>query len=165
MSKMGLHDPFGHLKYKLLPKERPRVKLVVWLPTTKSQESTWFPCVQVACEMSLESYWWRLQLCFRPHPDRKSSHKVIAPQSHRSSNLGNFETPKWESTTKKPFGCRPRGEVQSILYGGRWRLPLSPGCGESCESKVTHGLSWHQKCYNNALTNLLIDFVQVYVSE
>jgi len=29
MSKMGSHDPFGHLKHKLWPKERPRVKLAV----------------------------------------------------------------------------------------------------------------------------------------
>jgi hypothetical protein len=45
MSKMGSHDPFGHLKHKLWPKERPRVKLSIWLLTTKSQESPWFPCV------------------------------------------------------------------------------------------------------------------------
>jgi hypothetical protein len=35
MSKMDLHDPFGHLKHKLWPKEGPGVKLAVWLPTTK----------------------------------------------------------------------------------------------------------------------------------
>ncbi len=29
MSKMGSHDPFGHLKHKLWPKERPRVKLAI----------------------------------------------------------------------------------------------------------------------------------------
>jgi hypothetical protein len=29
MFKMGSHDPFGHLKHKLWPKERPRVKLAV----------------------------------------------------------------------------------------------------------------------------------------
>jgi hypothetical protein len=46
---MGLHDPFGHLKHKLWLKERPRVKLVVWLPTIKSWESTRFCCVQVVC--------------------------------------------------------------------------------------------------------------------
>jgi hypothetical protein len=28
MSKMGLHDPFGHLKHKLWPKEGSGVKLV-----------------------------------------------------------------------------------------------------------------------------------------
>jgi len=29
MSKMGLHDPFGHLKHKLWPKEGPGVKLAI----------------------------------------------------------------------------------------------------------------------------------------
>jgi hypothetical protein len=29
MFKMGLHDPFGHLKHKLWPKERPGVKLII----------------------------------------------------------------------------------------------------------------------------------------
>jgi hypothetical protein len=39
MSKMSLHDPFGYLQHKLWPKERLGVKLPIWLPTTKSQES------------------------------------------------------------------------------------------------------------------------------
>jgi hypothetical protein len=29
MSKMGSHEPFGHLQHKLWPKERPGVKLPV----------------------------------------------------------------------------------------------------------------------------------------
>jgi hypothetical protein len=37
---MASHEPFGHLQPKLWAKEGPRVKLAVWLPTTKSQEST-----------------------------------------------------------------------------------------------------------------------------
>jgi hypothetical protein len=45
MSKMGSHDPVGHLKHKLWPKEGTRVKLTIRFPTTKSQESTRFPCV------------------------------------------------------------------------------------------------------------------------
>jgi len=40
MSKMGLHDPFGHFKHKLWPKERSAIKLSIWLLTTKSQESS-----------------------------------------------------------------------------------------------------------------------------
>ncbi len=52
MSKMGLHDPFQHLKHKLWPKERPGVKL----PITKSQELTRFPCVEVACNKPLKSF-------------------------------------------------------------------------------------------------------------
>jgi len=38
MCKMGSHDPFGRSEHKLWPKEGPRVKLPIGLPTTKSQE-------------------------------------------------------------------------------------------------------------------------------
>jgi len=38
MSKLGLHDPFGHLKHKFWPKEGPEVKLPIWLSTTKSHK-------------------------------------------------------------------------------------------------------------------------------
>jgi len=36
---MGSHDPFKHLKHKLWPKERSGVKLPIWFPTIKIQES------------------------------------------------------------------------------------------------------------------------------
>jgi hypothetical protein len=62
-------------------------------------------------------------------------------QSPESPNQDNFEIPLWESWEKKPFGCGCHGEVQRILYEGRWWLPPSPGCGESRESKVARGLS------------------------
>jgi hypothetical protein len=42
MFKMNSHDPFGHLKHKLWPKERLRVKLTVWFLTIKSRELTDF---------------------------------------------------------------------------------------------------------------------------
>jgi hypothetical protein len=99
MSKMGLHDPFGHLKHKLWPKEGSGIKLAIWLQTIKSQESTQFPCMQVACHISLESFWWALQLCFRPHLNRRSAHKVMGPQSRGSPNFRNFRTP-----IRLPFG-------------------------------------------------------------
>jgi hypothetical protein len=35
-----------------------------------------------------------------------------------------------------PFRCNLGEELQRILYGGRWWLPLSPGRGESSESKL-----------------------------
>ncbi len=47
----------------------------------------------------------------------------------------NFGTPTWESREFVPFGCSLGGELQRILYGGRWWLPPSPGRGESCVSK------------------------------
>jgi hypothetical protein len=36
---------------------------------------------------------------------------------------------------KKPFGCGSRRVTQRILYGGRWWLPPSSGCGESSVSR------------------------------
>jgi hypothetical protein len=39
-AQMALHGPFGHLQPKLWAKEESGIKLSVWLPTTKSREST-----------------------------------------------------------------------------------------------------------------------------
>jgi hypothetical protein len=136
MSKMGSHRPFGHLKHKLWPKERPVVKLAVWLSATKSQESTQFPCVQPACNIPLKSSRRGLQLCFRPHHDQRSAQEVMRSQSCKSLSWWNFGTLTWESQDKKPFGCGPRGEAHSILYGGRWWLSSSPGRGESYVSEL-----------------------------
>ncbi len=69
MSKMASHEPFGHLQHKLWSKERPRVKLTIWLPTTKSRESTRSRGVQVECDTPLKSFQGELQVCFRPHPN------------------------------------------------------------------------------------------------
>jgi hypothetical protein len=100
MSKIGSHDPFEHLKHKLWQKERSRVKLTIWLWIIKSRESPQLPCVQVACNIPLESSWWRLQLLFRPHLNQRSAYKVMGPQSCRSPNFKNFETPIWSPKTK-----------------------------------------------------------------
>jgi len=67
-------------------------------------------------------------------------------QSLGSPNQDNFGTPLWEFRENVSFGCKCDGETQRILYGGRWWLPLSPGRGESSESKVARGLSQHQEC-------------------
>jgi hypothetical protein len=133
---MGSHCSFGHLKHKLWPKEGSGVKLPVWLLTRKSQESTWFTCLQMTCNILLKSSWQGLQLCFRLHFDPRSTRKVMGLQSRRSPNLGDFRTPTWESRDNKPFGCGPCGEVQSILWGRRWWLPPSPGRGESYVSML-----------------------------
>jgi len=59
----------GHLSPKLWAKEGPRVKLAVWLPTTKSRESTSFRPLNWECNMSLERSRRGLQVWFRPHCD------------------------------------------------------------------------------------------------
>jgi hypothetical protein len=78
-------------------------------------------------------------------------------QSPRNPNRDSFKTPTWESRDKKPFGCGPHGVAQSILYGERWWLPpslelpvASPSTKDAPECE---------------LTNLLVDLMQVQVSE
>jgi hypothetical protein len=57
------------------------------------------------------------------------------PGLHPGQFRDNFGTPTWESREKEPFGCSLGGVWQRILYGGRWWLPPSPGCGVSCGPK------------------------------
>jgi len=151
---MALHEPFGHLQHKLWAKEGPGVKLAVWLPTTKSRESTRVRRLQEECNMTLESSWRELQDFFRPHPNQRFEQEVMDAQSLGSPTRDNFGTPPWESWEKVSFGCSLHGELQRILYGGRWWLPPSPGRGESSESEVARGLSQHQKGAEWVLTNL-----------
>jgi hypothetical protein len=77
---MGLHDSFGHLKHKLLLKERLRIKLTICLPIIKSKKSPWFFCMQVACHIPLNNSQQRLQIYFRPHINWRSTHKLWAPK-------------------------------------------------------------------------------------
>jgi len=118
MSKMSSHDPFGHLKHKLWPKESRGVKLVVWLLATKSQESTRFSCVEVACDIPLESSQWGLELCFK---------NISIEGFHANGNLnfGNFDTPIWKSQDKMSFGCGSRQEAHNI----RGKVVASPKFG------------------------------------
>jgi hypothetical protein len=44
--------------------------------TTKSRESTRPRCVQVECDTLLESSQGELQVCFRPHPNRRSKQEL-----------------------------------------------------------------------------------------
>jgi hypothetical protein len=154
MSKMASHEPFGHLQLKLWAKEGPGVKPTIWLPTTKSRESTSSRRLQKECNVALESCQRELQLWFRPHSNWRLEPWDMSVQSLGSLTRDNFRTPPWESREKVPFGCGSHGVTQRILYGGRWWLPLSPGRGESCESKVTRGLSQHQMDVEWVLTNL-----------
>jgi hypothetical protein len=81
MSKMGSHCSFGHLKGKLWAKEGPGVKLTVWLPTTKSRESTSSQHPIWECNTALESSRRGLQLCFRPRRDQTLQSGDICVQS------------------------------------------------------------------------------------
>jgi hypothetical protein len=78
---MTSHWQFGHLQPKLWAKEGPRVKLAIWLPTTKSQESTFFRRPIWACNMALKRPRRGLQLWFRPCCDPTLQSGVMAVQS------------------------------------------------------------------------------------
>jgi hypothetical protein len=133
---MGSHCPFGHLKHKLWPKEGPKVKLAIWFPTTKSRESTQFRCMQVAWDMSLESFRWRLQLFFRLHLNPRSTHKVMGPQSRKSPNFGNFGTPTWVPGQKAIWMWAPWVGMKYTIRGEGDGFPqaqavvsfVSPSC-------------------------------------
>jgi len=139
---MALHWSFGHLQPKLWAKEGSGVKLAVWLPTTKNQESTFSRLPNWECNMALERSRRGLQLWFRPRHGQTLQSGVMSFQSPgipTGTISGQFQnnvgTLTWESREKEPFGCSPWGALQRILYGGRWWLPPSPSRGESCVSK------------------------------
>jgi len=123
MSKMASHWPFGHLQTKLWAKEGPGVKLPIWLPTTKSRESTSSRRCLKEYNTALENSRWELQLWFRIRPYLSLGRRDMPIQSPGTAT--------WESREKEPFGCSLCGETQRILYGGRWWLPPSLGRGES----------------------------------
>jgi hypothetical protein len=81
---MASHWSFGYLQPKLWAKEGPGVKLPVWLPTTKSQESTSSRDPIWVCDMALEISRRGLQLWLRPCCDRTLQSGVIAVQSSGS---------------------------------------------------------------------------------
>jgi len=98
----------------------------IWTSTThvmakkKGRESNWqfdswplkvdnWPdpsACKVECETPLESFWGKLQVCFKLHPNRRFEQRVMTSQSLESPNWDSFETLTWESHDKKPFRCR-----------------------------------------------------------
>jgi hypothetical protein len=156
MSKMASHESFGHLQPKLWAKEGPGVKLAVWLPTTKSWESTSSRRLQQECDMALESSRRELQLWFKPRPDPSLVWEVMNVQSPGSPNRDSFGTPLWESWEKKPFGCslraklRRRGKVVASPESRSWWVKWV---------QVAHGLSQHPKGAEWVLTNLWLVFL------
>ncbi len=93
-------------------------KLAIWLPTTKSRELIWFPCVQVACNISLKSSWQGLQLCFRLHLNWRSARKVMGPQSREGPNFGNFKGLPFGSPERKCNLDVDLVERQRVYYKG-----------------------------------------------
>jgi hypothetical protein len=81
---MASHWQFEHLQPKLWAKEGPGVKLTVWFPTTKSQESTSSRRRLEECDMALEGSQRELQHWFKARPDPSSGRGAMAIQSFGS---------------------------------------------------------------------------------
>ncbi len=157
MFKMGSHDPFGHFKHKLGPIEGSRVKLAIWLPTTKSWEYPWFPCVKVWYDIPLESSQRGLQLCFIPHFNWRFAHKVMGPQI-----LGILGLPLGSPKTKWHLGVGPM--VRHIVYykgegGGFPQVWVVVSLGSLCLPVARPCTKVLQLCINQ-----LVWFVQVCVN-
>jgi hypothetical protein len=125
---MASHWSFGHLQPKLWAKEGPGVKLAIWLPTTKSREST-------SSQHGVGKILTRATALVQTSSRSNFAVGSYELPKFRDSNQDNFGTPFRESQEFVPFGCNLHGKLQRILYGGRCWLPLSPGRGESCVSK------------------------------
>ncbi len=108
----------------------------------------------MACHISLKKFRRWLQLFFRPHLNRRSTHKVMGVQSCKSPNLGKFGDSNLGVPRQDDIWVLPLGQAEIILkWGGWWGSP-SPGHVTPCESMFARGLSVHQKRSNYALTNL-----------
>jgi len=154
MYKMGLHDPFGHLITQVMVKRRVKI----WLSSTKSHESPRFPYVQLACNISLESSRQRLQLCFIPHLNWRSAHKIIVPKVTRIPTLGISKLPLRSPETKWHLGVSLVARHRVYHKSRSWFVLWVCGCPWFISWVC--GCPWFvhaPKCSNYALTNLLFD--------
>jgi hypothetical protein len=101
---MTSHWSFGHLQLKLWAKEGPGVKPPIWLPTTKSRESTRSRHALGECNTSLKRSRWGLQDWFRPCPDPRSGRGVMVVQSPESPT-GTHSGQLWDSISGVPGKC------------------------------------------------------------
>jgi hypothetical protein len=163
MSKMGSHDPFEHLKHKLWPKEGLGIKLVVWFPPTKSWESTWFPYVQVACNISFKISQQGLQFCIRSYLNRRSTHKVMGPKVAGVPTL---------RISGFPFGS-PRTKYHLDVGLMERRRVYCKGEGDGFPKSEPWWVLWVRVClwlvlalkvFKLCTNQLIVWFVQIHVS-
>jgi len=148
MSKMGSHCPFGHVQPKLWAKEGSGVKLPVWLPTIKSQESTSFRRRFKECDTELESSRQELQLWFKARPNPSSRRRAMTVQSPEIPTRDSFGTPTWESREKKPFGCSLTESYRVYYIGEGGGFPRVQAV-VSLVCKSARGLSQHPRVFPN----------------
>ncbi len=116
MYKMGFHEPFGHFKHKLWPKERLGVKLPIWLPTIKSRES---PPISL-CEWPATYHWKALDESYNFYLDLISIEGLHAKLWASKVAGVLWESQMWEFRDfrdKMTFGCWSHGQAQCTIRG------------------------------------------------
>jgi hypothetical protein len=133
---MGLHGPFGHLQHTLWQKERPKIKLAVWFPTTKSRKSAQPQC---ACRWSATYLWKVLEESYKFALDLIP----IGGQKQRVMTSQSPESLNWDSglllgspRTKSHSMWVPQRGAKNIVWG---KVVASP------ESK-SWWILWVQSC-------------------
>jgi hypothetical protein len=147
---MASHWSFGHLQPKLWAKEGPGVKLpgvklAIWLPTTKSRESTSSRCLIRKCDMALKRSWQGLQLWFRPRRDPTPQSGVMAVQSSRSP-AGTISGQFRDSISGVPTKCAirvppPRSNAEYTIGSKVVSLVCPSARGKSQHPRVSRMLN------------------------
>jgi len=122
--------------------------------------------MKVACNIQLERFRWVLQLCFRPHLNRRFAGKIIGPRKLRESKLWEFQDSHlgilrqndiWVLVPWPSIEYTIRGKVVASPKFGLWWVLWIYVC-----SWLVHA----PKCCNYALTNLLFGLCRsVWVNE
>jgi hypothetical protein len=161
---MGSEDPFEHLKHKLWSKERPRVKLAIWLLTIKSQELTDF----LACRERATYHWKALDEGYNFSLNFiaiKGLHvKLWAPKVVRILTVGITGLPLGSPTTKCHLDVALWKDVENIIWG---KVLASPKFGPWWVLWVW-GCPWlvlAPKVFKLCTNQHVVWFVQIWMSE
>jgi hypothetical protein len=116
MFKMGSHDPFGHFKHKLWPKEGSRVKLAIWLLTKVRNHPD-----SLACKWRATYHWKSLNKGYNVSLDlisiRGLHTKLSAPKVMGVLTLGILGFPLGSPETKWHLGDGPMVK-HKVYYKG-----------------------------------------------
>jgi hypothetical protein len=139
MSKMGLHDPFGHLNHKLWPKERPKSKFDP--PPLKVGNHPNF----LACKWHATYCWKAFNKGYNFASNLisiRGLHTKLWPRKIMGvPTLGILGFPLGSPGTKCHLGASLVTKHKVYYNEERWWLPPSSGRGESCESEFARGSS------------------------
>jgi hypothetical protein len=164
MSKISSHDPFGNLKHKLWPKERPGVKLAIWLLTIKSRESPQFPCVQVACHILLKNSRQRLDLFLDLISIGGLHKKLWALKVAGVLTLGISGLPLGNPGTKCYLGAGPVARHR-VYYKGKVVASLRLGPCWVLWIRICPWLVLAPKVFHLCINQLGVWFVQIRVND